>query len=53
LLQKVWEWAKEKLTTGEENNKFLLGTDNKGRTIWLVAAEKSRLEGFTESIEFG
>ena len=27
VLQKFWEWATENLTTGETNNKLLLGTD--------------------------
>ena len=38
ILQKVWEWAKEKLTTEEINNKLLLATDRKGRTVWHTAA---------------
>jgi hypothetical protein len=33
-----------KLTTGEKNNKFLLGTENKGSTVWLLVAEKDYLE---------
>jgi hypothetical protein len=39
ILQEVWDWAKEKLTTEEINNKLLLATDNKGRTIWHIAAK--------------
>ena len=27
ILQKVWEWAKENLTTEEINDKFLLDTE--------------------------
>ena len=37
ILQKVCEWANEKLTTEEINNKLLLGTDNEGRTAWQLA----------------
>jgi hypothetical protein len=40
----VWDWAKEKLTTEEINNKFLLTTDNKGRTIWHMAAKWGKSE---------
>ena len=29
-LKKVWEWAKEKLTIEQINNKLLLVTDNEG-----------------------
>jgi ABC-type dipeptide/oligopeptide/nickel transport system permease subunit len=36
-LQKVWEWAKEHLTTQEMNNNLILGTDNHGRTVWNLA----------------
>ena len=38
ILQKVWEWANEKLTTEGINNKLLLGTDNEGWTVWHWAA---------------
>jgi ankyrin repeat protein len=34
ILLQVWEWAEEKLTTEEINNKLLLATDNEGRTAW-------------------
>jgi hypothetical protein len=43
-LQKVWEWAEQKLTTEEINNKLLFGTDYSGRTVLHVAAERSHLE---------
>jgi hypothetical protein len=39
ILQKVWIGPKN-LTTGEKNNKFLLGTDNKERMVWRLAAEE-------------
>ena len=44
MLQRVWEWANEKLTTEEINNKLLLGTDNEGRTVWHLAAIRGNLE---------
>jgi len=28
IFEKLWEWAKDKLTTEDINNKMLLGTDN-------------------------
>jgi len=34
VLQKVCEWAEEKLITEEINNNLLLGTDNEGMTGW-------------------
>jgi aminoglycoside N3'-acetyltransferase len=43
VLEKLWECAKEKLTT-EEINKLLLGTDNNGRTVFHRAALRCRLE---------
>jgi hypothetical protein len=43
-LLKVWEWAKETLTKEEINNKLLLATDDKGRTVWHVAVERGNLE---------
>jgi uncharacterized protein YdaT len=36
-LQKAWHWDKN-LTTEEIKNK-LFGTDNEGRTAWLLAAD--------------
>ena len=39
VLQKVWEWAKEKLTTEEINNKLLLGTEKDGKTAWQRVAK--------------
>jgi len=44
LLQKVWEWANEKLTAEEINNKLLLATDNKGRNVLYMAADLGRPE---------
>ena len=40
ILEKVWEWAKEKLTTEELNNKLILDTDTDGMTAWHLAAER-------------
>ena len=34
LLQKVWEWANENLTSEEINNNLLLITDDEGRTVF-------------------
>jgi hypothetical protein len=37
-MQKLWEWAKENLTTEEIKNNLLLATDSDGKTAWDVAA---------------
>ena len=37
LLKKIWEWAKETITTDEVNNKLLFGTDNMEMTAWHKA----------------
>jgi len=37
-MQKIWEWAEEKLTSEEKCNKLLITTDHKERTVWHVAA---------------
>jgi chromatin remodeling complex protein RSC6 len=37
-LQKLWEYAKENLTTEEINNKLLLDTDNAGWNAWHMTA---------------
>jgi endo-1,4-beta-D-glucanase Y len=42
-LEKIWEWANEKLKREEINNKLLLATDDKGRTVWHVVAESGNL----------
>ena len=34
VMQKMWEWAKERLTTEEIKNEMLLRTDIKGTTAW-------------------
>jgi len=39
ILEKLWEWAKQKLTTEEIKNKLLLGTDQDGKTAWHYADE--------------
>jgi len=46
VLQKLWNWVKEKLMRKERSNKFLLVTDNEGRTIWHMAANEGTLEIF-------
>jgi len=38
VMQKIWEWDQEKLTTQEINNTFLMARDYKGMTAWHVAA---------------
>jgi hypothetical protein len=43
-LHKIWEWAEEKLTKKQINNKLLLGTDNGGKTAWHWAAKRGNLE---------
>jgi len=52
ILQKLWEWAKEKLTTEEINNTLLLGTDNEGRTAWHLAAMWSNVENLQKVWEW-
>jgi hypothetical protein len=34
ILEKVWEWANEKLTKEDINNNLLLATDDEGRTVF-------------------
>jgi ankyrin repeat protein len=43
VLLKVWNWAEEKLTTEELNNKLLLATDKEGWTAWHYAAHECYL----------
>jgi hypothetical protein len=43
-LEEVWDWAKEKPTTAEINNKLLLTTDEMGRTVCHVALERGNLK---------
>jgi endo-1,4-beta-D-glucanase Y len=38
VLEKVWEWVKEKLTTDELNTEFLLAKDDTEHTALHVAA---------------
>ena len=44
ILQKLWECAKENLTTEEIKNKLLLITDEEGMTPWHIAAEEGNSE---------
>jgi len=44
VLQKLWDWGKEKLKTEELHKKYLLARDNSGKTAWHVAAEEGKLE---------
>ena len=43
VMQKIWEWAKERLTTQEIKNEMLLRTDNEGRNVWHIAAFRGKL----------
>jgi len=43
MLQKIWDWAEENLTTEEIINK-LFPTDNSGRTILHEAAMRDNVE---------
>jgi hypothetical protein len=51
ILQKVWDWAKEKLTTGELN-KFLLATDKEGKTGCHFATMREKLETLQKEWEW-
>ena len=42
VLEKLWDWAKEKLSA-EEINKLLLA-NNEGRTAWYLAAKRGNIE---------
>ena len=44
VFEKLWEWAKENVTTEEINNKLILATDHNGMTVWHVAAEWDKPE---------
>ena len=44
ILQKMWEWAKEYLTTEEIQSKLLLPTDIFRGTIWHVVANRDQLD---------
>ena len=43
VLEKLWEWAKEKLTA-KEINKLLLATESEGRSAWHWAAQNGNVE---------
>jgi hypothetical protein len=51
LTRKVWEWAKKRLTLELINNRLLLATEDRGRTVWHVAAEKDNLEALQKAWE--
>jgi ankyrin repeat protein len=38
-MKKLWEWAKEDLTTDEIKNNLLLDTDSNGQTAWHESAK--------------
>jgi hypothetical protein len=37
-MQKIWDWAKDKLATEEIKNEMLLRSDNEGSTTWHLTA---------------
>ena len=44
IMQKIWEWATEKLTTEEMKNEMLLRTDRGRRTVWHLAVSHRILD---------
>ena len=44
LVEQLWEWAKEKLTTDELKHKLLLAKHSWGRIAWHDAAEGKNTE---------
>jgi len=44
VLETVWEWAKEKLTSDELKNNLLLGKDYEKRTAWQRAARMGKIK---------
>jgi ankyrin repeat protein len=53
VLEKLWEWAKEKLTTGELCNKFLLAKAKKEASAWLYASLWGNLVALQRLWEWG
>jgi hypothetical protein len=50
ILQEIWRWDKEKLTT-EDLNKILSTTDDKGRTVLQVAAKDNKIHSVQEILK--
>ena len=48
LLEQLWEWAKQTLTTEVIINNLLLTAECKGRTAWYVAARSRNLEALNK-----
>ena len=44
VLEILWKWAKEELTSEELINMWLLGKDNRKRTAWHLAAQKGNID---------
>jgi hypothetical protein len=44
IVEKIWEWAKEKLTTEELNNKLLLAKYDVEQTVFHIAAEGGKTQ---------
>jgi len=44
VLEKLWEYAKEKLTKEKLNNKLLLAEDNREENIWHYKSLRGNVE---------
>jgi len=44
IMEKIWELAKERLTTEEIKHEMLLRTDREGRNAWHIAAHRGKLD---------
>jgi len=53
VMQKIWDWAQETLTTEGKSNKFLISTDHKERAVWHVAANCNNQFFFREFMLVG
>jgi hypothetical protein len=53
VLEKIWEWAKEKLKTEELVNKLLLAKDSGEKTAWHLAAEEGNPQVLQKLWEWG
>ena len=43
-MQKIWEWAKGRLTTEEIKNEMVLSTDRIGRNAWHIASYRGNVD---------
>jgi hypothetical protein len=53
ILQELWEWGKETLTTYELRDKLLLGKENEGKTAWQFATMEGKVEALEKLWEWG